>query len=402
MVTIPSDRLRSIEARVDSLSQLVQTLQAQNAQIAATSGSDLSVAKIQEPEPRRRSDEHLTKIEGEETRYVASTFWASMSRELDDLDGLVRDQNRYIKHSADDSPYASGGEEGDATMTEQDASEGAHAEQGDWSPPHQFVPETEVPMAPVFFTQPRTMAHHPNLLRQFPPKWRCDAWVFAFLRGYQPIVPLVHVPTFRRRYEQFWLHCNDPDAGAEASMSFAALLIAVVYAGSVCDATAGLPEAPSDSSAGQDVSRRLSKLGTAVLRAAAFPKAPTVETLSAYLVLQVSAAREEEPLTCVALVGLALRAANMLGLHRDPSHFEDIDEIEAEVRRRVWWHIVRVDVLLAIAAGLPPLIDLHSWDVRAMSELKDEYIGVKIGEIRVAPFASMVLTSDRRSCCARE
>jgi hypothetical protein len=75
---------------------------------------------------------------------------------------------------------------------------------------------------------------------------------------------------------------------------------------------------------------------------------------------------------------LAQRAAHILGLHKDPSHFPSIDPIEAEVRRRVWWQIVHIDVTLAIASGLPPIIET-SWDVQQLSELKDELIGTPEG-----------------------
>ena len=89
--------------------------------------------------------------------------------------------------------------------------------------------------------------------------------------------------------------------------------------------------------------------------------------------------REEEPLTCVAFVGLALRVATMLGLHKDPSHFRGMSPIEAEIRRRVWWQLVHIDVLVAIASGLPPMVDLKAWDVKDISELKEEYFGTEVG-----------------------
>lgn len=70
----------------------------------------------------------------------------------------------------------------------------------------------------------------------------------------------------------------------------------------------------------------------------------------------------------------------MLGLHKDPSHFPSIPPITAEIRRRIWWHTVHVDVSVAIASGLPPMIEASIWDVRAVSELKEEYIGTPEGE----------------------
>ena len=81
-----------------------------------------------------------------------------------------------------------------------------------------------------------------------------------------------------------------------------------------------------------------------------------------------------------AFIGLSFRVAQMLGLHKDPSRFKSLDPISAEVRRRIWWHVVHLDVSIAVASGLPPIIDLHCWDVQKPSELKDEYIGTAGGE----------------------
>jgi Fungal specific transcription factor domain len=42
------------------------------------------------------------------------------------------------------------------------------------------------------------------------------------------------------------------------------------------------------------------------------------------------------------LLGVAIRAAQSLGLHRDPSNFS-VSLFEAEIRRRLWWYIVSLD-----------------------------------------------------------
>lgn len=81
-----------------------------------------------------------------------------------------------------------------------------------------------------------------------------------------------------------------------------------------------------------------------------------------------------------AFIGLSFRVAQMLRLNEDPSHFKSLDPISAEVRRRIWWHVVHLDVSIAVASGLPPIIDLHCWNVQKPSELKDEYIGTAEGE----------------------
>jgi hypothetical protein len=84
--------------------------------------------------------------------------------------------------------------------------------------------------------------------------------------------------------------------------------------------------------------------------------------------------REEEPLTTCSFVGVAVRAAQMLGLHKDLQCFQNTASLEviAEIRRRVWWHIYALDVLVATAAGLPPMIDRNSFEVALPSDVREE------------------------------
>lgn len=122
--------------------------------------------------------------------------------------------------------------------------------------------------------------------------------------------------------------------------------------------------------------------------------------------------KEEEPLTTCAFVGLAYRVAQMLGLHHDPSRFSSLSEVVCETRRRLWCGIVYIDVSVGVAAGLPPMIDLSTCDVRPVSEMSEELIGVpqkgnnevsvtsilfsgKIRDICESPFSLLFLTKTR-------
>lgn len=71
-----------------------------------------------------------------------------------------------------------------------------------------------------------------------------------------------------------------------------------------------------------------------------------------------------------------------MGLHRDGSNF-GLPEIECETRRRLWWHIMYLDVRGAIAAGLAPLggSDKSQFDTKMVSEQRDEYIGTSTGNL---------------------
>jgi hypothetical protein len=64
----------------------------------------------------------------------------------------------------------------------------------------------------------------------------------------------------------------------------------------------------------------------------------------------------EDQLRLWLSLGLILRVALKMGLHRDPSNFSFISPFEAEMRWRIWSIIYVFDVLTSFAIGLPGMI----------------------------------------------
>lgn len=225
----------------------------------------------------------------------------------------------------------------------------------------------------------------PRVLQMLPPHAHSERLYRSFLDGVHPIMPLIHVPTFTAQYKCFWdwypknMH-ECPTGELLDNPTFLPLLMAVLYAGAISLS----PEATVALTSGEhtrgSLTAHLYGATMAALSACAFPRSPTVNSLIAFLIVQTCLIREEEPLTSCSFVGLAMRVAQSMGLHRDGSHF-GLSDVECEVRRRVWWHILYLDVQGAIAAGLPPLggssDDLY--DTKMVSELRDEYIGLASG-----------------------
>ncbi|KAK5721678.1 hypothetical protein LTR15_006269 [Elasticomyces elasticus] len=391
-VTIPAARLHTIEARMAALSNMVRVLQTQTSSGAASSAAhstpDSSILyTTNEPGLPYDPSGHLSHQENGHIRYVEPTFWASLGQDVSDLDDILSAHTRCLERSENDIPLDNGSEPGfegqpsyhseprvpseyacPSSASSIPLSTSSHASStGDnllqtpgWRPEEPLVT--------------RTVARYPEFLRQLPSKRRCDALLNGYVSGYHPMVPIIHVPRFRKQYEEFWEARYDIDAEQTASMSFAALLVAIMYAGSVA-----CPDAVSSGAVGApapgEAANHLHKLTMKALHLSNFPHTPTLDSFRAYIICQSTWARAEEPLTCVAFVGLALRVATILGLYKDPSHFAGMDLVECEVRRRVWWHLVHIDVLVAISSGLPPMVEAGCWDVRAISELKEEHFG---------------------------
>ena len=64
------------------------------------------------------------------------------------------------------------------------------------------------------------------------------------------------------------------------------------------------------------------------------------------------------------------------GLHKEPSKFPDMDNIDIHVRRQLWWIIVSFDAQIALASGLPCIVETTFCDVEPVSELSETAIAM--------------------------
>jgi hypothetical protein len=76
--------------------------------------------------------------------------------------------------------------------------------------------------------------------------------------------------------------------------------------------------------------------------------------------------------TCYAYIGVALRSALRMGLHR--SFTDSFNPIEAETRKRTFWVIQRMDTYVGALLGLPHSLGDDDIDQEFPTEVDDEYI----------------------------
>lgn len=101
------------------------------------------------------------------------------------------------------------------------------------------------------------------------------------------------------------------------------------------------------------------------------PQSPTIYSLVAYLITQNLLIREEI-LSSRSFLSVALRIAQAMGLNQDGMYFK-LDVIQAEIRRRVWWHIIDTDIITCSPSRLPPFMVVDDqYDTQMISELKDK------------------------------
>lgn len=89
--------------------------------------------------------------------------------------------------------------------------------------------------------------------------------------------------------------------------------------------------------------------------------------------------------TCYSYIGVAMRSALRMGMHR--SFNANFTPIEAEIRKRLFWTIRRMDIYVGAMLGLPIFLRDEDVDQEFPAEVDDEYITET--EIRPMPEGSI-------------
>ena len=80
-----------------------------------------------------------------------------------------------------------------------------------------------------------------------------------------------------------------------------------------------------------------------------------------------------------SLMGLVIRNAEKLGIHRDGALL-GLSPVATEERRRLWWQLQHLDLALAVRSGLTPLTMVVDWDVKLPLNIEDDDISVTMTE----------------------
>ena len=216
-------------------------------------------------------------------------------------------------------------------------------------------------------------------LSDLPPRLICDFLYRTFLSAVHPLIPLIHQPTFDRYYHRFWNWFDswnkvDAPSGVLAeNPSFLPLVLAVLFTGSVACADLDLEPAFKGLRT-RNVRRKLYQMSSDALTLVGFPHSPSTYSLMAFILSQSILIREEESLGSCSFVAVAFRIAQAMGMHKDGTSF-NLDPIQVQERRRIWWQLMHLDVMSSIISGLPLIASSDSYNhTQMIGELKDELI----------------------------
>src|SRR5690242_9712878 len=200
----------------------------------------------------------------------------------------------------------------------------------------------------------------PEALSSLPCKVTCDALVAGYLRTFEGIFRVLHVPSFLREYDGYWLG----EAQSRPSVQLKIMLVCAIgvpfYTGidqpQLRVACAKWIQAAENWLAAPHAKSRLNMAGLQI-------------QILVVLAKQVCNVEGDH---IWILTGSLLRTAMYLGLHRDPSYFGKINTFHAEMRRRLWATVLELTAQSSMDTGMPPMISVQNYDTKPPSNVNDD------------------------------
>ncbi|KAH7472036.1 hypothetical protein FOMA001_g13485 [Fusarium oxysporum f. sp. matthiolae] len=206
-----------------------------------------------------------------------------------------------------------------------------------------------------------------------PPRQVADKLLDLYFDNVHIFYPWTHSTSFRSRYETIWTSSGypGPDQGQTgdigvgghecAESSFFCVLNAMFALG--CEFS-DLPQ--KESASAMFSSRMRSLLQMDILDRG------DLSHVQALLLAGHYALSGEYPMRCYNIIGLACRIAVGLGLHTE-RHADQRSSMENQVRRRVWYGCLQMEMTVCMTLGRPPVLQMTD-DVVIPAAVDDDFI----------------------------
>ncbi|KAK9237661.1 fungal-specific transcription factor domain-containing protein [Lipomyces kononenkoae] len=176
------------------------------------------------------------------------------------------------------------------------------------------------------------------------------------------VIRFGHRPTMQRRLDE--LYSTDPDDYTPDQINFLPLVYCYLAVGVLF--TQDMRDAERKD---VDEGYRYFVAARKMIDITEARDTDAIQTVILMIMFLLSTARLS---TCYSYIGIALRAALRLGLHRKVAY--SFSPVESEVRKRVFWTIRKMDIHVSAMLGLPRCIDENDIDQEQPLEIDDEYI----------------------------
>ncbi|KIX06042.1 uncharacterized protein Z518_04016 [Rhinocladiella mackenziei CBS 650.93] len=205
-----------------------------------------------------------------------------------------------------------------------------------------------------------------SLINFLPAKGAADVLVRNYFQNVHFIARVVHWPSFQLHYDNFWTSVL---AGLEPPAWQQSVVLSVLFA-----AVASMSEEEVTAVFARPKNTVLGNFqtGTEVaLSKAQFLRATKLETLQALVIYLIPMCRDQLSRAHSVIVGMAVRLAECMGLHRDPQDVYGLSAVECHVRRIVWFQLCFLDFRTCESQGPRPGIKREDYDTKFPLNIHD-------------------------------
>jgi len=223
---------------------------------------------------------------------------------------------------------------------------------------------------------------NPNFREAVPSRAIADILVDLYFKTSESVYRILHIPTFRQEYEQYW---QNPNA---ANPIFILKLLLVMSTGTLLYR-------------GQDATLWRSEAVKWIFAAQAWLSSPfekaRLHTSAIQLQCLLLLARQNHSIAgdlAWISAGALLRTALQMGYHRDPSILPKMSPLQAEIRRRLWATILEINLQSALDSGMPLMISHEDYDTEPPANIDDADLSEStVGPLTPKPITTFTQTS---------
>ncbi|KAK4198878.1 fungal-specific transcription factor domain-containing protein [Triangularia verruculosa] len=168
-----------------------------------------------------------------------------------------------------------------------------------------------------------------------PERQECESWVAKYFQGYGRIYGILDQPAFARDLDRIYAVTFDHPVH-------------------ICKILLAVSIAMQSSGQERHRGRRLARAVEDCIHTPMFQK-PCCDVVQVLLLLAVTknilASETDKMYDLLALHGLIRDITHSMGLHRDPALFVEVTPYFAELRKRLWWCFVRLNLDYSVRSG---------------------------------------------------
>ncbi len=205
----------------------------------------------------------------------------------------------------------------------------------------QLAREIKMQRAPQWPTLPTS---------SLPLRHVCDMLVDNYLRTIETLYRIVHIPTFKAKYEASWKTDAQSNAGFMVQLKLILAIGATIH-----DATFSM----------RTEATRWVYEARSWLMAPAFKSKLGIRFLQNNILVLLARELVDVGGELIWITaGAVVRSAVYMGLHKDPAQLRDITTLDAERRRRIWNTILEISLQSSLVSGGPCFVSLSEFDTR--------------------------------------